>query len=193
MDLSEYLREKRVCIVGPVPDGEYEMINTADVVVRLHNYWLTQGGRCDILLTNCGPESDPRHYHGTPPKGCRAIIAQAGSSLIHEALKLSEMLGCNFHTYGLSSDGADAWYVQLCNLLHPAPPLTGFVALWNMLRFEVKEISLVGMDLYSQVPAHEWAADPHEPFKHCLLLKKIREIDPRVKLCRGLEDVLSRC
>lgn len=193
MDLAEYLKEKRVVVVGPVQDEQYEAINRADVVVRLHNYWLTQGGRCDLLVTNCGPESDPRHYFDTPPKGCRAVIAQAGSSLIHEGLKLSEILHCNFHTYGISTDGADAWYVQLCNLLNPAPPLTGFVALWNLMRFECKEIRLVGMDLYYHTPAHEWARDPHDPFKHCLLLKKIVEIDPRVKICRGLENALSRC
>lgn len=158
---------KKVAIVGPFrpPNADLEEF---DLVIRFNDH--TKPHDCiDILYSNGG--SIPAE---STINKCKFVVSKRSASRYNLLAaycteKLRPLL-----TWENSDDSLDFWYRKLCAEL--PNPLVGFVALYHMMHLPVKEIHLLGQNLYAHLPDD----NGHNPRAHAAALRKFMARDKRI-------------
>ena len=170
---KDYLKDKIVVIVGGGENINEELVESADIVVRINQHWLTQGGRIDVLYhTMFGRGLEPENLMKLFKEDFRPKFMFLNKLDRYWELGLSQYkiddLFYNFQKEHSNETQIEyfaqgQWLYQnpygdryeWLNEIHKkfnCKLLTGLVALADVLRFKPREVYTQGMNLYYGKP-----------------------------------------
>lgn len=149
---DKYLKDKNVIVVGPGgylhKKGMGHLIDKFDVVVRLNKgrpIPEDYGSRTDLLYCFC-TEMDAEYYHDTPKfkaDGIKAI------SITHGIDQWVQLFKKKLKKEGIVATGPDEKFYSKIWDLCGTKPNTGTVAIADLLRYPLKSLHTLGIDLFA--------------------------------------------
>jgi hypothetical protein len=158
-DFKEYMKGKRVCLVGPSPSiigsGKGEEIDSHDIIVRLNKslplpekYKEDLGTRVDVLCNcmdnhpHCSGIVDPELWKSLGVKYVLAPFTQDGPT----HMRVRQFSNKTEAVIPIVYNPKEVFNSDVRNL--KASPTTGFSCLSHLLSLELGQLSIYGMDFY---------------------------------------------
>ena len=187
--LASYLKGKSVCLVGGATSFCLEEMKKYDVVARVNAHYWTQGGRCNVLYTRIiSPKGLDRmeHIRLKPPK---FVVLEARKKRIAEQYLNKDSINRVYIGFGGLTQSKANRAEPLATEAKIDNPLAGMVAFNHLLKQEVRELHVTGMDFY------DGKEDPnnigHQANKHLSWFIEKCATDKRVTLDDTLKAVCS--
>lgn len=159
MDYNEYLKNKRVIIVGPanslIGKNQGEFIDSFDVIIRPNNGWdlpenlfLDYGSRTDVVFFRFGPNipklkvptimTDQETVDRCVRLGIKWVVGYKGYKG-----RINKFKAMNRHRLRLYE--VPRYVDDEITMKAPKIPMTGVAAIFETLRHPVKELYITGM------------------------------------------------
>lgn len=207
---SNYIADKSVLIVGGSSgaEGWIPSVPEYDVIVRINNHVLNQGGSCHVLYHSSVPSITPYLVNKIHPAefvflnlvddafDCGRSSEPLYLDFLSELREESPRTDVGFFAQGEWMDknpyGQQYEWLNDLHKKYQAKLFTGLVALAHLMRFSPASISVVGMDMYigqtggKIVPKIE----SHELANNLIFLRDARK-DPRVIFSDQLTEALK--
>lgn len=202
LEYTYYLDNKNVVIVGGASECvDLEMIENADLVVRVNDHWRKQRGRCDILYAS--GVLPLMIVMGAEPLEPDWVMFNFNLTLEdlpeqeqfcrwadHNAVSYDRFYQCQFRDLNPRGPGYE-WANILYKRINTMP-FTGIMAAYHLSLFPVRAIGLTGFSFYqtpSGVIPHN--RGPHNLRAQVLLLQTMFGTDARLYCDRTLADILE--
>lgn len=210
---NQYLCNKSVLLVGGSPQFDIKELNDYDVIIRINDHVIVQGGRCDVLyhtVRGLGLESYKLLFANIVP--CFAWLNvvdgpwESGLNpkrMAQNYEKHFESNGCKVGYFAQGEwlfwnpYGPEHEWLNALHKRHNCKLLTGLVALAHIMRSKAKSITLTAMDLYTRINANENLPKSREGYRHSHFLPgqvsflKEAKQDSRVRLPQQLIDAIG--
>lgn len=192
---GDYISGKSVAIIGGAPSFD-EAAFDADVVVRINEHAVTQGGRADVIYSALA--NDPQQFFKAGiAKNLRWFMADRRGRFYSEPflhqLAVHRVQTFTYETIEHHAPGyrLSEFWLNRVMAQYKCKPFTGIVAALHALAHPVASVYLTGFTFY--------AKDGHVPaFRHSHLIEPNREIvadllrwDRRLQVDAPCEEALT--
>jgi hypothetical protein len=210
--IEKFVRDKTVCLVGGAPSilGENlgETIDSYDVVIRVNCHWpmlrFSMNQRAHVI---CGHEIT-KEYSLTQIGNRTDILFHGGfnkEGTVEEIEKLVDLklvaLNSRFgkrEWEGYNEKEVSLWCSQNnvdFKLLHTnieglPSPCTGFIAIDDLLKCQLKKLFICGFDFFKKVDKKMLGS--HTPDKEVLLFTELFKTDKRIHVSDHVFDSLPK-
>jgi len=196
MGLSYFdmLRNKNICIVGGCDNYDETFLNQFDVVIRINNHWVRQGGQCNVLyhcldrgleeiteLLTLFPKRLIMHLNTTSTD----ILPLKADFPKHIYYEFKQARFIKPSPYGPEHE----WLNVLQNI-YCTDFFTGIVALADTLRYPINRVFVCGMDLYVTLE-HNGRVGKHLLPGNLNYLRDLKRSAPRVQFDQPLNEALE--
>lgn len=214
MQLYEFLYDKSVVLIGGKDNYDENIINSADVVVRVNQHVLRQGGRCEgLYVATCDPCRLSELE--TPPVFMAWRISGVYAQEYREYALRNRLLRIPYQNerYGkVSPHGPEYEWTNIFGHELNAKPFTGVLAIKHLCSFPIRTLYVTGMDMHTGLESrkpdengeqtrrysdvgivgrHILKRGPHEIYPQLYWLDAYAEYDKRLVLCDDLREALN--
>lgn len=170
--MVELLAGQRVVIFGGASDGmPADEGNQFGVHVHVNNHWLDHGGQCDVIYHGSSGDAEEIYDLSCELKkgDCRPIFhIYKGRAYCKGLAEIADSNGSHFRWYSEKATTksrhwaeCEIWFASLAREMasgYKAFPLTGMAAVYDILRYPIRSLTVAGMTWYAGNPA-KWKAE----------------------------------
>lgn len=197
----EYLYGKSVLVIG---GADHQGFNPKDfdLVLRVNDHFIRQGGRCDILVHNCCISAYPGRvfdFLGDSILEVGLVVAnphqQPGFKMAKKYCEYSATIFDYFDFERLvysKEDELQHQWSQVMMEMYDFKPFTGLLAIAYLQHAPVKEIAVTGMDIHVNEKTNPDWVGPHRISAQALWLKHAVAFDGRIRFDKVLNATLDK-
>ena len=148
--LYEFLYGRSVVLVGGKDNYDENILNSADVVVRVNQHWVRQGGRCEgLYCAACDPLTLDL-FKFPPVFMCYRVTGMYARHYQEYCLKhrLITVPYQNERYDGASPYGAEFEWTNIFGHEANCKPFTGTLAIRHLASFPIRSLYITGMDFH---------------------------------------------
>jgi len=196
INLYDYLHNKTICLVGGKNNFE---IGDQDIVVRVNQHVLRQGGRCDGLITEVVEPCELKNLPIPPIFMGYRMLGTYTEDYKKYAKKCPIRFDFQNEKYDkINPHGVEYEWSNILNWEMNAKPFTGMLALKFLTFFPIKSVFVTGMDMHinscDKLKTLDdkiiLRRDAHDIAPQLQWLRQISHCDKRIILCDDLIKVI---